>query len=302
MFQESRQERKRLMLGDDGNALMGLLAVNAIVFVILFFIQIVHFVSKTPPEFYAKNVAAWFSLPASGAKLVTRPWTIFTNMFTHFEPLQFIGNMLWLWAFGYILQDMAGNRKLAPIYIYGGLVGSIVFLLASNLVPVLQENAALSSMYGASSAIMAVAVATTTLAPDYRFFPMLNGGIPIWVITLIYLIFDFALLASAGAGVGAAHLAGAGMGFLYVKQLQAGNDWGEWMQKFYYWLFNLFNPNKPKKAEQELYYKSNKDPFTKTPNVTQQRVDLILDKINQHGYHFLTDEEKEILKKASKDL
>ena len=31
----------------------------------------------------------------------------------------------------------------------------------------------------------------------------------------------------------------------------------------------------------------------------QQRVDEILDKINQRGYHFLTEEEKEILKKAA---
>jgi len=35
--------------------------------------------------------------------------------------------------------------------------------------------------------------------------------------------------------------------------------------------------------------------------VTQQRIDEILDKINQKGYHFLTDEEKELLKRASEE-
>ena len=35
--------------------------------------------------------------------------------------------------------------------------------------------------------------------------------------------------------------------------------------------------------------------------VTQNRLDEILDKINQKGYHFLTDEEKSFLKKASED-
>jgi hypothetical protein len=33
--------------------------------------------------------------------------------------------------------------------------------------------------------------------------------------------------------------------------------------------------------------------------VTQQRIDEILDKINQQGYRFLTDEEKDILKRAA---
>ena len=37
------------------------------------------------------------------------------------------------------------------------------------------------------------------------------------------------------------------------------------------------------------------------PNVSQKRIDEILDKINQQGYRFLTDEEKEILKRASED-
>ncbi|MBS1497488.1 MAG: rhomboid family intramembrane serine protease, partial [Bacteroidetes bacterium] len=43
------------------------------------------------------------------------------------------------------------------------------------------------------------------------------------------------------------------------------------------------------------------EPFTKSTNITQQRIDEILDKINQKGYHFLTDEEKQVLKKASED-
>jgi hypothetical protein len=43
-------------------------------------------------------------------------------------------------------------------------------------------------------------------------------------------------------------------------------------------------------------------PYTKTAtNVTQQRIDDILDKINQKGYNSLTQEEKDILSRASKD-
>jgi hypothetical protein len=50
-----------------------------------------------------------------------------------------------------------------------------------------------------------------------------------------------------------------------------------------------------------FYEQGNKKPFTKTTNLTQQRIDTILDKINQQGYEKLTDEEKKILNRASKE-
>jgi membrane associated rhomboid family serine protease len=300
IYEEQQRKKLRISFGDDGNALVGLIIVNVVIFIVLFFSWIVYRIAVE--KAVITDVYKWFILPTEPAKLVLKPWTILTYMFTHSSVLQMFTSMLWLWVFGYILQEMAGNRKLVPIYLYGGLFGAIVYLLAANLVPSLQLMN--QPLEGAYCATMAVAVATTTLVPGYRFFPMLNGGIPIWVLTLVYLLFDFALLASGNPAIGAAHLAGAAMGFIYVKQLHAGNDWGEWMHKFYYWFFNMFNPDKTSAEgkKQELFYKTKSEPFTKKPNVTQQRVDIILDKINQHGYHFLTDEEKDILKKASKDL
>jgi len=53
--------------------------------------------------------------------------------------------------------------------------------------------------------------------------------------------------------------------------------------------------------KQQTFYKATRKPFEKTPHVTQQKLDEILDKINMKGFHLLTDEEKEILKKASKE-
>ncbi|MCZ6992444.1 rhomboid family intramembrane serine protease, partial [Salmonella enterica] len=86
-------------------------------------------------------------------------------------------SMLWLWCFGYILQDLAGNNKLIPIYIYGGITGSVFFVLMNNMVPVLANQVGTAApLLGAGSAVMAIAVATTTLAPDYRIFPLINGG------------------------------------------------------------------------------------------------------------------------------
>jgi hypothetical protein len=142
------------------------------------------------------------------------------------------------------------------------------------------------------------------VAPGYRIFPMIYGGIPLWVLTAIYLIIDLGVISMNDTGNLIAHLAGAFTGFLFMFFLRKGYDWSEWMNNFFDWVGNLFNPDKPKKGKnikEELFYKSSKMPYKKTPNITQQRIDDILDKINQKGYHFLTDEEKELLKKASQE-
>jgi hypothetical protein len=75
------------------------------------------------------------------------------------------------------------------------------------------------------------------------------------------------------------------------------------MNDFFEWCNDLFNPDKKiksKSARDHFFYKvSGTQPYKKIPNITQKRIDDILDKINQEGYRFLTDEEKEILKRAA---
>jgi len=76
------------------------------------------------------------------------------------------------------------------------------------------------------------------------------------------------------------------------------------MIKLANWTDDLFSPEKKHRSNTEkhrVFYKANQKPFEKTPHVTQQKVDELLDKINQKGYHLLTEEEKEFLKKASKE-
>lgn len=296
---------KKILLGQDNNALVFLFAVNALMFVIVNFIKIVYYLSEIPDEFFYRQVLNWLSLPPQTDVLLTRPWTFISTMITHHSIWQLISSMLWLWCFGYILQDLAGNNKLIPIYIYGGITGSVFFVLMNNMVPVLANQVgAAAPLLGAGSAVMAIAVATTTLAPDYRIFPLINGGIPLWVITLIFVAIDFATLAGSNAGIGAGHLAAGVVGYLFIRQLRRGNDWGAWMNQFANWLDDLFNPEKKhrqKNSSERHFYKAEAKPFDRKPNLTQQRLDDILDKINQQGYQFLTDEEKDFLKKASKE-
>jgi membrane associated rhomboid family serine protease len=253
---------------------------------------------------FNENVINWLALPADLNKIATRPWTVITHMFVHTGLWHIFGNMLWLWMFGYILQDITGNRKIVPVFLYGALGGAIAYVLSYNLFPALKPLVQQSWALGASAGIMAIAVATTYIAPGYRIFPMLGGGIPLWIITGIYLIIDLATIPFSNTGGHIAHLAGGLTGFLFVVSFRRGYDWGEWMNNFWDWFTNLFNPDKPRKGiliKQELFYKSTAKPFKKTPNVTEQRVNEILDKINQKGFSSLSDEEKDLLKRASQD-
>jgi len=305
-----QNRRNPILLGQDNNALTWLIIINAVVFVGISFIKIIYFLSYDTPMEALQNfhlqILDWFSLPANTDKLINRPWTILSYMFSHDSVWQLIGTLLWLWAFGYILQDLTGNTKLIPVYLYGGVAGALFFVLASNFIP--QNNEAVTAaapLLGGGAAVMAIAIAATTFAPKYRIFPMINGGIPLWALTLLFVAIDYATIATQSTSYALAHLGGAAMGFLFVTQMQRGNDWSLWMINFMNWLNDLFNPEKKygkKPISQQKHYKtSSRKPFEKTPRVTQQKLDEILDKINLEGYNSLSQEEKDFLKKASQE-
>lgn len=296
--------RKKMTLGHDGNALVQLVVINAVLFAILKFISVIFMsVDKVTADAHFSIITSFVMLPASLDKLSSHPWTVLTYMFADASVYRFIGNMFWLWAFGYILQDITGNRKLVPIYLYGGVAGAAFFLLAYGVLPNLHGAASIDQLAGANASVIAVAIAVTTVAPDYRIFPMINGGIPLWVVTVLYLVIDFSTLSIGHTGEYVANLAGAAAGFFFIFRLRRGHDGSIWINNFFDWCNDLFNPEGKRKSrspKDEFYYKvSGTQPFKKIPNVTQHRIDEILDKINQQGYRFLTDEEKDILKRAA---
>lgn len=306
MYYQQRN-RRRFSIGEDGNALVWLIAVQLTVFTVFAFIKIVYYFSEGANGLatYQQDILPWVALPANLSSFIVKPWTLITHFFLHDGVWHLIANMLWLWAFGSILQDLSGNEKIVPIFIYGAVAGGLVYLLAYNIVPPLKQLMPGSYALGASAGVMAIAIATTALAPGYRIFPMLNGGIPLWVITMIFVIIDLATIPYNNPGGHIAHLAGAAMGFLIVTQLQKGRDWTVPINRFFDWANNLFNPERPAKGKskkEQLYYKAKVAPFKKVASVnTQQRIDEILEKIHQKGYQSLTADEKDFLKKASSE-
>jgi membrane associated rhomboid family serine protease len=305
MYNESNDMNRRISLGDSNNALTKLIAINLILFITLslckayfyFFYQDLSVLEST----YRESILKWFLLPASPAALLTRPWTLLTFPFANLGIWMIIGNMLWLWAFGFIFQDLSGNRKIVPLYLYGAWAGGLTFILMAHFFP---SSLATAGYMGSSAAVMAIAIATTLLTPNYRLMPNLMGGIPLWILTGLYVLMSIATKPLYQPISYLPLLAGGLTGFIFMSLIRKGIDTSEWMNNVVDWVNNLFNPAGTKQTRiplrEQLFYKATRRPFKKTPHLTPNRVDEILDKISAKGLGSLTVEEREILNRASK--
>jgi membrane associated rhomboid family serine protease len=277
-------QNKMLRSGSKLNLLIG---VNIIVFLLINIpgtIENLLFNSAIISNFSAEYLA----LTANLSKLPLRFWTPLSYMFMHAGVLHIIFNLLWLYWFGLIFEEYLGKKRTVGLYLLGGFAGAFIFILSYNTLPFFtHNNAALySSMVGASASVMAIMVATATLLPDYTISLILIGPVKLKWLILVFIIIDFLGTTGANSGGKIAHLGGGLVGFLYIKQLQKGNDWIGNIAK-------LFKP-KPK-----LKIVSNNTSKRAVSLPRQDEIDLILDKISKSGYDSLSKQEKEILFRAS---
>jgi len=287
----------------DGNPLMILLVLLLSFFALVHFIQMVYLLGNQTQELFISSFYNKILLPASFTEWIQQPWSMFTHLFVQQSVWQLIGNLLFLWSFGYLLQDLTGNKHLVPLFLYGGLAGTLFFMGSVQLIPRFAAQASFLFYSGPGASIMAIALGVTTLAPGYRLFPMINGGIPLWVVTLLYVLIDFAGLATTAFPYHLAHLVGAFVGFAYIKGIQKGLEPGAWMHRLYYYLIRLFNFKRkqerhPPVRERVFYQSGSTAPYKKITERTEKRIDELLDKINRTGYDSLSKEEKEFLNRA----
>lgn len=297
--------RKGISFWSENNALLMLISLNVFGFITLRFIMAVYGLSHLSEERFYADIFQWSAMPGDLRTFITRPWTFLSSAFTQLDLFLLITNLLWLWTYGFIFQDLTGNRSIIPLYLYSAVSGAILYLLSFLVFPNWKGVIGAPYYFGASSAIIGIAAGTTILSPGYRLFPMISGGIPLWVLTIVFGIIDVFYLTAKPAWF-FPHLGAALIGIFFVQALRNGNDWGAWMNQFYDWLVNVFSPKKkvigPRPRKEEVFFDGGLSKgFKKRSNLTQQRIDEILDKINQRGYEKLTEEEKELLKRASEE-
>ncbi|MEJ0056325.1 MAG: rhomboid family intramembrane serine protease [Bacteroidota bacterium] len=277
-----------------------LIIINVVVFLAIGVVWVFSKILGADPVFTI--VHNQFSIPPQFSDFITRPWTIITYAFMHdlYSIFHILGNMLVLYWFGKLFIEYLGSDKLIALYILGALAAGTCYLIVFNTVPFFKSQSNFSGMVGASGAVFAIMVAAATLLPNYTFFLLFLGPVKIKYIAGFYIILSFLGTVQANAGGNIAHLGGALMGFIYIKQLQVGVNWGGWITATLDWFGNLFTAQPKVKVS---YRKNEPSNGKKNPNlsgISQKEIDEILDKISDGGYESLTKEEKEKLFKASK--
>jgi len=234
------------------------------------------------------NVAEWLtnqlSMPAFMPALPYKFWTPLTYMFLHREFFHILFNLLWLYWMGRIFEEYLRPGQFIFTYIAGGFAGALFYILAYNIFPVFSSHVENSVILGASASVSAIVIAVATLLPDYSIMLLLFGAVRLKYLAVAFVVIDFLSIAASNPGGSIAHLGGALLGFVYIKQLQNGNDWSKIFEK-----------------RKKLKIVSNQKTGSAVNRLPDQEViDGILDKISKSGYESLSKKEKEQLFNASK--
>src|SRR5690606_12869080 len=211
------------------NSLYKLIAINILVFFVVLVFRVFMTIGGLGNLY--TTALSYLMMPASLPRLATQPWSIFTYMFLHEGIFHILFNMLFLYWFGQLIHQFLGSRKLANLYILGGLAGALFYVLIYNISPYFNTSLNSSLMLGASAGVFAIVVGAATLSPNTTFHLILLGPVKIKYIAIFYVILSFANSAGANAGGELAHLGGALLGYLYIVQLRKGIDLGMPVQK-----------------------------------------------------------------------
>ena len=237
---------------------------------------------------------SFVSLSTNLADLKWKPWSIISYAFFHYGFLHLFFNMMVLNFSSRLFLTFFTQKQYLGLYILSAIFAGLCFVASFYL---LHQS---SSMVGASAAIMALLVATTTYQPLMEIRLLLIGNVKLWHITGVLLLLDLLQIQMENTGGHIAHLSGAFFGYIYIKLLQNGTDLSRIVDN----VLNIFS--KKKTTPFKRVHVNPKKPVVKkeskivVKDKTQQQLDEILDKISQSGYDSLTAEEKEFLFKAGK--
>ncbi len=278
--------------------LQKIIVVNAIIYLFVNLGDVVLRLFNFPDGSVSGFLTDWLAVPSSVKSLIYRPWTLITYSFYHENFLHILFNMLWLFFMGRLFTEYLGEKKLLPLYLVGGLCGSLLFILFYNLFPLFSREVDIAVALGASASVLAITVAIATLLPDYE----VGLFLPQWRVKLKYIaialfVIDLLSITGNNAGGNIAHIGGAIFGFFYIKQLKKGRDLTGGLQR----LIDRITQKKKPSIKVVFRKDSSDESYHNKKANNQETIDKILDKISRSGYASLTNEEKELLFKASKN-
>ncbi|MFQ5824296.1 MAG: rhomboid family intramembrane serine protease [bacterium] len=244
-------------------AIKYLLIINFLVFIFQQFIPLID----------------WFGMKPNLVLSKFHIWQLVTYMFLHGGIWHLVINMFILWMFGCEVERTLGTREFLKYYFICGIGAGILHLLVNFNSPI--------PVVGASGAIFGVMVAFAVLFPERVITLLLFLVLPVQikakylVMALAGIQLLYGIFGSDGVAY-FAHLGGMAVGYAYLKL-----DW-----RLEYIGTLIRRRQKSRRAIQNLKKQQ-------AMQRMRERVDEILDKINEVGYDNLSEDEKKILKEAS---
>ena len=275
---------------------MGGIAIRLIFWNILcFLVSLLFFYNFKAGAF---DFPSWIALSSEPSDFIVKPWTFLTYAFLHDGFLHLFFNMMVLNFSSTLFLTFFTPKQYFGLYILSAIFAGIAFVTGYYFLNLS------SAIVGASAAIMAILVATTTYHPLMNIRLLFIGNVKLWHITFVIIVIDLMQFRLENTGGHISHLSGAFFGFIFIKLLQNGIDLSKIVSRFLDFFANLFSKSSstPFKAVHKNYSKPVEKSTSRiiTKDKAQQQIDEILDKISQSGYDSLTKEEKEFLFKAGK--
>lgn len=215
-------------------------------------------------------------------------WEFITFQFIHGFFFHMVFNCIGIFFFGPWMERWWGSAKFLLFYLLCGVGGAAFYTLLTFL-GVLPANDYQGGLVGASAGIFGIFIGVAMIAPNLRvalLFPPIELSMrQLAIVLLVIATGSVALKLGGNEGGEAGHLGGAILGFILMKfpQLLGGQPGVEIIRP------KVFSQTPEPKLRPRSTLDREKD----------SELDRILDKISQHGFQSLTDEEKQVLQALS---
>ena len=274
----------------EGSVLTRIIYVNLGVFLLIKFVDVVFLLSNQ-----SFSLSYWLALPSDLNALLYRPYTVISYMFTHENFIHLMFNLLVLYWFGKMLLYHFEGDKLLGLYLFGGISGGALYIIAYRILPVFAPVDGI--LIGASASVYAILVALAIYDPNREIHLFFIGKFALKYVVAFYVLISVLSISSSNPGGNIAHLGGALWGWFYISRLRKGKNIGFRVIKFVNSIPDWFDA----KPKMKVSYKQPPQPprddyeYNRYKNAQQEEINRILDKISKSGYENLSKEEKELL-------
>ena len=296
------------------NVLHVIIWINVIVFVAQYFFGVLG--ERVIGEDGSEQFIPYGGVSVDGLA-AGRVWTAVTYMFVHGSLLHVGGNMLMVYFAGKRVLDLLGTRHFLNIYFLAGLVGAAAELLIQGTAHPERHT----EIIGASASGFGLFFALAVLFPHeeitaliYFIFPvkmrLRTMALGLLALTIGLGLFSvFATTGSDGASwANFAHLGGAFTGWYYLRLIGYGGMPMTYERLRRERAASPFGPRHEmvRARHRRLAVNLEIDPAPRPRGTVTdaiiEEVDPILEKISDQGMSSLTDEERRILERASREI